>query len=221
MSWPQPWEQAPLDRLTPPDHLVSPLPVAIDTHTGEWAWIDAVDDGPVFAVAGPPKSGRSTSMAAMARLASRAGWSVLNVDAVAPARRWPRGTTRRSAATWHRTISPRRSRRGDGNVLVLLDDLQRLTSYDPLEAALAHRDRVLLVVSGPPDFLGSRLGMLRSFPVAGAGLLLAPTGSLDGSAVGLRRLTPEMVANPRPGRGILAVAGEPSDVQVPLVNLSR
>ncbi len=103
-------------------------------------------------------------------------------------------------------------------MLVLLDDLQRLTSYDPLEAALAHRDRVLLVVSGPPDFLGSRLGMLRSFPVAGAGLLLAPTGSLDGSAVGLRRLTPEMVANPRPGRGILAVAGEPSDVQVPLVS---
>ena len=71
--------QAPIDRLTPPDHLVSPLPVAIDTQTGEWAWVDAVDDGPVFAVAGPPKSGRSTSMAAMAKLASRSGWSVVNV----------------------------------------------------------------------------------------------------------------------------------------------
>jgi hypothetical protein len=63
--------------------------------------------------------------------------------------------------------------------------------------------------------------MFRNFPVAGAGLLLAPSGSLDGSAIGLRRLTPEMVANPRPGRGILAVAGEPSDVQVPLVSLAR
>jgi S-DNA-T family DNA segregation ATPase FtsK/SpoIIIE len=220
VSWPQPWEQAPLDRLTPPAHLVSPLPVAIDTQTGEWTWVDAVDDGPVFAVAGPPKSGRSTAMATMARLASRSGWSVLNV-----------GLSRRSPlATWDdpaisRQVAPddlaAALEARDGNVMVLLDDLQRLTSYDPLEAALAHRDRVLLVVSGPPDFLGSRLGMFRNFPVAGAGLLLAPSGSLDGSAIGLRRLTPEMVANPRPGRGILAVAGEPSDVQVPLVSLAR
>ena len=75
---------------------------------------------------------------------------------------------------------------------------------------------MLIVVTGPPDFLGSRLGMLRNFPMACAGLLLAPTGSLDGGAVGLRRLAPELVTNPRPGRGILAIAGEPTDVQVPL-----
>ena len=106
-----------------------------------------------------------------------------------------------------------------GRVLVLVDDLQRLTVYDPLEAALADRDRVLIVVSGPPDFLGSRLGMLRSFPMADAGMLLAPTGSLDGTAIGLRRLAPEMVSNPRPGRGILAIAGEASDIQVPYVPL--
>ena len=139
MSWPQPWEQAPVDRLTPPPHLVSPLPVAVDTQTGEWAWIDAVDDGPVFAVAGPPKSGRSTAMATMARLASRAGWSVLNVRL---SRRSPLATwddpaiTRQVAAEELAAALDAR----DGNVLVLLDDLQRLTSYDPLEAALNHRD---------------------------------------------------------------------------------
>ena len=217
VSWPQPWEQAPLDRLTSPEHLVSPLPVGVDTQAGDWAWIDAADDGPVFAVAGPPKSGRSSAMAALARLACRLDWSVVNVTL---SRRSPLASWDDPAISRH--VAPEdlaealQARRG--NVLVLLDDLQRLSSYEPLEAALSEGSRVLLVVSGPPDFLGSRLGMLRTFPMAGAGLLLAPTGSLDGGAIGLRRLSPELVANPRPGRGILAVAGEPSDVQVPLVD---
>ena len=110
VSWPQPWEQAPLDRLTPPAHLVSPLPVAVDTQTGEWAWIDAVDDGPVFAVAGPPKSGRSTAMATMARLASRVGLVGAQRHGCRGGRRWRRGTTRRSAARSRRR--PRRRARG-------------------------------------------------------------------------------------------------------------
>jgi hypothetical protein len=154
----------------------------------------------------------------MARLAGQAGWSVLDV---ATSRRSPLGQWDDPAITARVApdgVAATLARLG-GNVLVLVDDLQRLTVYDPLEAALAERDRVLLAVSGPPDFLGSRLGMLRSFPMASAGMLLAPSGSLDGTAIGLRRLAPEMVSNPRPGRGILAIAGEASDVQVPYVRL--
>ena len=64
---------------TPPAHFVAPLPVAIDTESGEWVWVDGVDDGPVFAVAGQPKSGRSSTLAALARLAHEQGWAVLNV----------------------------------------------------------------------------------------------------------------------------------------------
>ena len=64
---------------TPPAHFVAPLPVAIDTESGEWVWVDGIDDGPVFAVAGQPKSGRSSTLAALARLAHEQGWTVLNV----------------------------------------------------------------------------------------------------------------------------------------------
>ena len=103
-----------------------------------------------------------------------------------------------------------------GQVLVVIDDLQRLDDSAGVEAALKHRDRVLFAVSGPVDFLSSRTGVMRSLPPITAGILLAPTGSLDGSAIGLRRLPAEWTTNPRPGRGILGIAGDPTEVQVPL-----
>ena len=104
-----------------------------------------------------------------------------------------------------------------GQVLVVIDDLQRLEDATGIEAALKHRDRVLCAVSGPVDFLSSRTGVMRSLPAITAGILLAPTGSLDGSAIGLRRLPAEWTTNPRPGRGILGIAGDPTEVQVPLI----
>ena len=79
VTWPLLWEHAAAAPPTPPAHFVAPLPVAIDTESGEWVWIDGVDDGPVFAVAGQPKSGRSSTLAALARLAHEQGWAVLNV----------------------------------------------------------------------------------------------------------------------------------------------
>jgi hypothetical protein len=99
---------------------------------------------------------------------------------------------------------------------VIIDDLQRVTDGALLDAIAPHRHRVLTVVAGSPDLLSSRVGVLRSLPVASAGLLLAPTGSLDGAAIGLRRLPPEWTSNPRPGRGILALAGEATEIQIPL-----
>ena len=41
---------------TPPPHIVVPVPVGIDTEDGDWLWIDAEDDGPVFSVVGGPRS---------------------------------------------------------------------------------------------------------------------------------------------------------------------
>jgi hypothetical protein len=107
-----------------------------------------------------------------------------------------------------------------GQVLVVIDDLQRLDDAAGVEAALKHRQRLLCAASGPVDFLSSRTGVMRNLPAITAGILLAPTGSFDGSAIGLRRLPAEWTANPRPGRGILGIAGDPTEVQVPLVTVS-
>ena len=219
VTWPLLWEHAAAAPPTPPAHFVAPLPVAIDTESGEWVWIDGVDDGPVFAVAGQPKSGRSSTLAALARLAHEQGWAVLNVlssrrsplaasdDPALAVRVTPEQLSDAVAAT-------------SGQVLVVIDDLQRLEDAEGVESALKHRERVLCAVSGPVDFLSSRTGVMRSLPAITAGILLAPTGSLDGSAIGLRRLPAEWTSNPRPGRGILGIAGDPTEVQVPLVTQS-
>ena len=220
VTWPLPWVQAPLERLDPPAHLAAGLPVGLSTDDGDWLWVDADDDGPVFAVVGPPKSGRSSALAAIARLAKMQGHGVLNVGL---SRRSPLATSTDPALA--RRAEPRcvgeALERMPGRVVVLFDDLQRLVDAAPIEAALAHRDRVMLVVAGPPDLLSSRTGVLRALPNATSGMLLAPTGSLDGSAIGLRRLPAEWTTNGRAGRGILAIAGEATEIQVPDVSLSR
>ncbi|MEO5899090.1 MAG: hypothetical protein ABIR68_03025, partial [Ilumatobacteraceae bacterium] len=71
--------------------------------------------------------------------------------------------------------------------------------------------------SGSADYLGSRIGPIRGLPQSTAGILLAPSGSLDAGAIGLRRLPPDALLNPRPGRGMLAVAGEAVEIQLPRV----
>ena len=220
VTWPLPWIQAPLDRLHAPAHLAVGLPVGLSTDDGDWLWVDADDDGPVFAVVGPPKSGRSSALAAIARLAKLQGHGVLNVGL---SRRSPLATSTDAALGVRAEPGcvAAALERMPGRVVVLLDDLQRLVDPTPIEAALTHRDRVLLVVAGPPDLLSSRTGVLRGLPNATSGMLLAPTGSLDGSAIGLRRLAPEWTSNSRAGRGILAVAGEATEIQVPDVSLSR
>ncbi len=216
VSWPLPWEQVSRRELVAPPHLLAPLPIGIGAEDGEWMWIDAEEDGPVFAVTGSPKSGRSLAMAAIARLAVTQGFAVVNVML---SRRSPLATS------GDRALACRVDPLGladalettPGRVLILLDDLQRLLDPTCIEMAMAYRDRVTMIVAGSPDLLSSRVGVLRSLPNASSGLLLAPSGAHDGAAVGLRRLAPEWMSNPRPGRGLLAIAGEAAEIQMPLV----
>ncbi|MEP7115689.1 MAG: FtsK/SpoIIIE domain-containing protein, partial [Ilumatobacteraceae bacterium] len=220
VSWPLPWEVVAAGELVAPPHLLAPLPIGIGTDDGEWLWIDAEDDGPVFAVTGPPKSGRSSALMTIARLAAKQGMPVINVTL---SRRSPLASS--DDPVLAQRIEPHdlaaALSQTPGRVVILLDDLQRLADASCIEAAMEHRQRILMVVSGSPDLLSSRTGVLRSLPNASSGLLLAPTGSLDGSAIGLRRLPAELLSNPRAGRGVLAIAGEAAEIQIPLVSLAR
>lgn len=216
ITWPMPWSAAPFGTLAAPAHMVVPVPVGIDTEEGGWLWIDAEDDGPVFSVVGGPRSGRSAALHAIARLATGQGHSVLNV---ALSRRSPLSTSDDPALG--RRVAPGQVAAAlaetPGRVVVLYDDLQRLPDSDCIEAAAAERERVLMVVSGAPDFLDSRSGLLRPLPPSRAGIVLAPTGNYDGNAVGLKRVPADAMLNPRPGRGLLVVGGEPVEIQVPHV----
>jgi hypothetical protein len=151
---------------------------------------------------------------AIARLAAAHGHSILNV---ALARRSPLSTSDDPALG--RRVAPGQVAAAlaetPGRVVVLYDDLQRLPDGDCIEAAVDQRDRVLMVVSGAPDFLDGRTGTMRSLPVSRAGIVLAPTGNYDGNAVGLKRVPADALLNPRPGRGLLVVGGEPVPIQIP------
>lgn len=221
VPWPLPWEtaiQTPRDPAPP--QFLAPLPIAIGTNSGEWTWIDAVDDGPLFGVVGPPKSGRSTMLAVLARQAAEQGWDVINAT-----------TSRRSPLST--TPEPTLANRCDPadlaavaesvttQTLIVVDDMQRLEDVSGIEAALAHRDKILVAVAAPPDLLaGARVGNMRGIPQISAGVLLAPAASLDGAAIGLKRLPAELISDPRPGRGLMAVAGESVEIQAPLVMVS-
>ena len=216
VPWPVAWELAErYDRVAPP-HFLAPLPVAIDLNDGGWGWIDAMDDGPMFAVCGTPKSGRSTMLAVLARNAAKQGWTVLNAT-----------TSRRSPiSTSPDPVLANRCDPGElgeavesiaGQLLVVVDDLHRLEDGSGIQAACTHPGRVLVAVACPPDLLGVRTGVMRGLPAVTAGVLLAPAASMDGAGLGLRRLPAEWTTGTRPGRGVLVLSGEPTEMQVPLV----
>ncbi len=217
VSWPLPRSQSGLELAEAPPAYDAPLPIGLELDSGDWAWLDAIEDGPVLPIAGPPKSGRSSALLAIAGFAADRGWDVITV---VHSRRSP------LAAAENDELGCRCSAdelgialdKTTGRVLVLVDDVQRLADQDLLQPAIDADGRALIAIAASADFLSSRTGVMRTLPAADGGLLLAPQGPLDGSAIGLRRLPDEWVANPRPGRGILAIAGEARQVQVPITD---
>lgn len=211
VAWPVP---APRE-LTPPSGYDQPLPIGIDTESGAMSWIDAVEDGPVVVVTGPSESGRSTALLMIAELARRLGWYALGVP----------GSQRSPVASSDQLDALIQANEfGDAltyvdrsqPVIVLLDDAQRLDANVLDFSGLAKRPHVVLV-AGPAEFIDRRSELAKLLPAFGAGLLLCPKSALDGAAVGISgRLPDEVRTNPRPGRGLLAIAGEYREVQVPL-----
>ena len=214
MGWPMP---LPDDLLSPPG-LTSALPIGFDLETGDMAWVDADEDGPLFVVAGPSGSGRTTTLQSVGQLAGRLGWTTAGI---AGSRRSPL----REAAFIDHLLEPDQTKRAlpglldscpDTPILLLVDDAQRLNADDIDTSGLAGRSHAILL-SGPIEFMGGRGGLWQKLPAPRAGLLLSPTSALDGGAVGLSgRLPEEVRADSRPGRGLLAVAGEYRQVQVPV-----
>ncbi len=195
----------------------------------------AVDLGecvPGFVVAGPPRSGRSTTLATIARGLAAAGWRTVAVT--------PRNSVLRDVAEHVLTpadpdlatilapaVEPAAglaAEQGIGPVrrplAVLVDDAELVTD-SPAAAALDRiareaRDRGhLLILAGTTEDLcvGFR-GFVVDARRGRCGLLLRPRGPLDGDVLGVR--PPRNAGFTPPGRGLLVVRGEVTAVQVAL-----
>ncbi len=217
ITWPLPLAAAGLEFQSPPPGYDVPIPAGVALDTGDWVWLDGDDDGPLIVAAGGPKSGRTSTLAFLGQQLHRAGWSVINLGVsrrspLGAVQGWARQCTIDDLAATLATATCR--------PVVLIDDINRVDDADLFKPLLESDRKPLIIAAGPPDVFTPRLGLMRGLPSVGAAFILAPRGGLDGNNFGLRRLSEEWTSNPKAGRGLLAVAGEATQVQVPLTDCS-
>lgn len=142
--------------------------------------------GGLWLVAGPPSSGRTTTLATIARQARLLGWKVVDLAAD--------------------TALPD----GPEPACVLVDDVTNLLDT-PLEdrlvawAQTAPDRGSLLVVAGDSERLASTFrGIVPVVTRNRTGLLLQPRGAADGAVLGVDVAVPDA---PLPGRGLLVERG--------------
>lgn len=213
VPWPLPWSQVP--REEPPRGFLSPLANAVSVDSGDRAWFDGEDDGPVLAVTGSPKSGRSTALLALGRAAKERGWRVIGVPLSRRSPLWEAPETcvdtvvdRDAVGAIVDATEP---------TVVLIDDLHRWEGpADVLSKLLAERGRLVLAASGSTDFFDMRSDSIRALGTIRAALVLAPSSGRDASPFGVARLSEEALNDSRSGRGVMVLSGEVTPVQVPM-----
>ena len=229
-------EAAAPDHLPPATDLIA---VGISGDTGLVAHLDLTRLGRRLLVAGHPRSGRSTTLAAIGASAVLAGRTVAVVE---PGTGWVSRAVHAAAAKSSRghagpaPARPEHQVRGevlridpwDGESLVaakrrhpalvvLVDDADRLdgTPVEPvlLEiAALVDRDRALLVAASTVASATAQFrGVLPAVARAQAGILLGPRVPGDGEAFGIR--APRGVATVA-GRALVVGGREAHEIQV-------
>jgi S-DNA-T family DNA segregation ATPase FtsK/SpoIIIE len=170
--------------------------------TGEEAVLD-LGSHPLVAVCGPPGSGRSTALAAIAGQLHAAGVPVLScAPAGSPLGRgpWPVATAHDllDTSAWPTADAP----------CVLVDDIDLLPDLD-LES-LAHA-RAVIVATTTEHLAGSYRGVGAAVRRHRTGLLLRASRPSDGEPFGIRAERPDCAV---PGRGLLVVRGVATPVQV-------
>lgn len=158
----------------------------------------------LFAVLGPPRSGRSTVLHTLTAAARALGWFVLAVD---------------PSHADDPTSLEQQLDQAQGPALVTLDGLGQVTGTaleDVLETWLdsppaGPADARLLAVSGDAEDFGSFRGLGARSSRHRTGLILQPGGAADGAPLGVAVPTG---AEPLPGRGVLVLQGQCTWVQV-------
>lgn len=215
LSWPLPFQRLDARALVPPAGYIAPFAVALDTTTGEWAWLDAEDDGPVLLVGGGARSGRSSALLAIAQIAREVGWAVVGLPASKRSPLW------RAEAPLDLVVGvdPARPAHLDPltrPTVILVDDAHRLDMDDlGLKPVLESDHPAIVVAAGAVDFISRRSGFLRTLPKARTAVLLAPSNPSDASSFGLSRIPDAALTDTRAGRGLLVAGGEWQEIQFP------
>jgi S-DNA-T family DNA segregation ATPase FtsK/SpoIIIE len=187
--------------------------------------VDLLDAGPGFVVAGPHRSGRSTTLATIADALRSTGWQVVAVS--------PRPSILRDHA--NQVVDSHEAGLDDllalanGRLAVMVDDAELITD-SPVAGVLDRFIRTardaghIVVIAGSVDELaiGFR-GFLVDARRARSGILLNPRSSLDGEVLGVRlpRSTGGAGGTGPAGRGLLVVRGSITHLQVAVPSLPR
>ncbi|MEP6695556.1 MAG: FtsK/SpoIIIE domain-containing protein [Pseudonocardiales bacterium] len=178
--------------------------------------VDLADAGPAFLVAGPPRSGRSTALVTMARWSIEQGAAVLTVtprrsplrDLAGVLGNYSLGQEAQLAERLH-TVT--------GAMVVFADDAGELldTEMDGVLAEVlrtaGERPWALVVAAVTEELITTYRGITVEARRHRSGLLISPSGPIDGEVLGLRLPRGPV---PRAGRAVLAVRGCTTPLQV-------
>jgi len=201
---------------TPAPGIESPLPLGVRPDTGEILWIDPLEDGLAFRIVGPPKSGRSNALAAIATLAARCGWDVIAATA---SRRSPIGDAPALAGRVVPVDAIVELVAGGvvRPTVVVVDDAHRIDDDFPWKKlTTVERGPVVTIVAGSTEALTRPIGVMKALNAAN-GVSLMPARSRDADGVGVRMLDDDWLVQPLAGVGVAGIAGEAHRLQFPLV----
>jgi DNA segregation ATPase FtsK/SpoIIIE, S-DNA-T family len=214
-----PWRHRPLPSVVlrhdlDPDSCPGLLLGAAGPHAAGCGWDPATTAGRLL-VTGPPRSGRTTTLRALAESAVEDGRAVAIVAVSTGGRRGPEqpGVTVLGPDDVEALVDLRHE---NPRLVVLVDDADRLDDA-PVRpvvseiADLAARDDGVVFVATPTSALAARFrGLDVDTARYGCGVVLSPHPG-DGEVLGIR---PRPDPTRRPGRGLLVVHGEARTVQV-------
>ena len=177
--------------------------------------------GAAFLIAGPPRSGRSTALAAVVSTLDRP--TILVIPRTSPLRKLANLQHVAATLTGPEDLASIVDELGDSGAVIVVDDAEMLAdSSDAYELErLARRARdggIAFVAAGlGEDLVQQRYrGWIAALRRERAGLLLNPSGPADGDLFEIK-LPRAPHAGP-PGRGLLVRQGKTMPIQVPMVN---
>lgn len=180
-----------------------------------------LDLGAAFLISGPPRSGRSTALAAIVSTLDRP--TILVTPRISPLRALTGLPHVAAALTGPEDLVGLVDELGDEGAVIVVDDAEMLAdSPDAYELErLARRARdggIAFVAAGlGEDLVQQRYrGWIAALRRERAGLILNPSGPTDGDLFEIK--LPRAPHPGPPGRGLLVRQGKTMPVQVPMVN---